>query len=143
MTDRACPFCTLDDPRVTVWADAHVQAIVSRAPINRHHVLVIPRQHVERLPDVPIDVAAVWASARRVARAIAAVARPDDITYVTEDDFTGQGYNLVAHWKLHVVARFRGDAVRLEWGRGEDPGDAERAGIAAALRADLARGDAR
>jgi diadenosine tetraphosphate (Ap4A) HIT family hydrolase len=68
-----------------------------------------------------------------VARAIAAVARPDRIAYVTEDDLTGQGYNLVAHWKLHVIARFRDDAVRLEWGREPDPGEVARAGIAAVL----------
>jgi histidine triad (HIT) family protein len=142
MSDRTCPFCVLDDPAVTVWADAHVQALVSRRPINSYHVIVVPRAHVERLPDVPPATAAsVWAAAAHVARAIGAVARPDGITYVTEDDLTGQGYNLVAHWKLHVIARFRGDAVHLEWGRGPDPGEAARADVAAALRADIARED--
>ena len=140
MPETACPFCSLDDPPVTVCADAHVQAVVSRAPINRYHVIVVPRVHVERLPDVPLAVAlAVWETARRVARAITAAAQPDGLTYITEDDLTGQGYNRVAHWKLHVIARFRDDAVRLDWGREPDPGPAARADIAAALRADLPR----
>jgi histidine triad (HIT) family protein len=134
-----CPFCTLDDPDVTVWSDALVQAVVSRAPINEYHVIVVPRAHVERLPDLAPEVAAAAvAAAQRVARAIGAAARPDGITYITEDDLTGQGYNLVAHWKLHVIARFRGDAVRLDWARGEDPGPAARALIAAAVRAHVA-----
>jgi diadenosine tetraphosphate (Ap4A) HIT family hydrolase len=138
--DPACPFCTHNDPTVTVWADAHVQAIVSRAPINGSHVLVVPRRHLERFTDVPADVAAsVWEAARRVARAIEASAAPDGIVYLTEDDLTGQGYNLVAHWKLHVIARFRGDAVRLEWGRGPDPGHDVRAGLAERLRAGFAQ----
>jgi len=140
MIETTCPFCVLDDPAVTVWADAHVQAVVSRRPINRYHVIVVPRAHVECFPEVPPETAAsVWAAAGRVARAIAAVARPDGITYITEDDLTGKGYNLVAHWKLHVIARFQGDAVRLEWGREPDPGEAARADIAAALRTDVAR----
>ena len=140
MTDTTCPFCALDDPAVTVWADAHVQAVVSRRPINGYHVIVVPRAHVERLPDVQSETAAsVWAAAGHVARAIAAVARPDGIAYVTEDDLTGQGYNLVAHWKLHVIPRFRGDAVRLEWGREPDPGEAARAGIAAVIRTAIPR----
>lgn len=134
-TDPVCPFCALDDPEVTVWADALVQAVVSRAPINGYHVLVVPRAHAERLTDLPPETAAAAAiAAQHVARAIAAAASPDGITYVTEDDLTGQGYNLVAHWKLHVIARFRDDAVRLEWGRGDDPGVATRARIAAAIR---------
>ena len=140
MSETICPFCVLDDPAVTVWADAHVQAVVSRRPVNGYHVIVVPRAHVECLPEVPPDTAAsVWRAAGLVARAIAAVARPDGLTYVTEDDRTGQGYNLVAHWKLHVIARFRDDAVRLEWGREPDPGEAARAATAAALRTDIAR----
>ena len=140
MPEAICPFCVLDDPAMTVWADAHVQAVVSRRPINGCHVIVVPHVHVEHLPDVsPETAASVWTAAAHVARAIAAVARPDGITYVTEDDLTGQGYNLVAHWKLHVIARFRDDAVRLEWGREPDPGEAARAATAAALRTDIAR----
>ena len=135
MPEAECPFCGLDDPEVTVWADDQVQALVSRAPINGWHVVVVPRVHVERFPDVPAaTAAAVISAAQRVARAIEEEAHPDGFTYITEDDLTGQGYNLVAHWKLHVIARFQGDAVRLEWGRGADPGTAVRAGVATALR---------
>ena len=140
MTETTCPFCVLDDPAVTVWADAHVQAVVSLRPINRYHVIVVPRVHVEHFPEVPYEtVISVWAAAGYVARAIASVARPDGITYITEDDLTGRGYNLVAHWKLHVIARFRDDAVRLDWGREPDPGEAVRVDIATALRADITR----
>ena len=32
---QACPFCVLDGPDVTVYADALVQALISRRPINR------------------------------------------------------------------------------------------------------------
>jgi histidine triad (HIT) family protein len=136
-----CPFCALDDPGVTVFADPLLQAVVSTAPINGYHVLVIPRLHAERLPDLPPHVAAAAIhAAQRVARAIDAAGAPDGITYVTEDDLTAQGYNRVAHWKLHVIARYRDDGVRLEWNRGEDPGLDVRTGIATAIRARLTDG---
>ena len=139
MTPHECPFCGLDDPAVTVYSDAVLQAVVSSAPINRYHVLIIPRAHAERLTDLsPQVAAAVIGVAQRVGGAIAEAARPDGITYITEDDLTGQGYNLVAHWKLHVIARFRGDGVRLDWNRSPDPGEAARAEVAAAVRTAIA-----
>jgi len=128
-----CAFCTLHDPAVTVYSDTLVQALVSRAPINRYHVIVVPRVHAERLVDLPPDVlVAAVRAAQLVGRAIIDAAHPDGITYITEDDLTGQGYNLIAHWKLHVIARFREDGVRLEWNRSADPGEAVRAEIAGA-----------
>jgi len=135
VTDQPCTFCALDDPEMTVYQDAHFQAIVSRAPINQCHVLIVPRLHVERLPDLPpIVAAAAIHAAQRIGRAMSKTANVDGVTYITEDDLTGQGYNLVAHWKLHVIARFRDDAVRLEWNRTADPGPAVRARIAAGIR---------
>lgn len=137
--DLPCSFCALDDPDVTVYADNLVQALVSRAPINRYHVIVVPRSHWERLSDLPPNVAtAAIHVAQRIGRAIASAGKPDGITYITEDDLTGQGYNLIPHWKLHVVARYRDDGVRIEWNRRDDLPMSVRAGIAAAIRAHLA-----
>jgi len=136
--DMPCSFCTLDDPQMTVYADDVLQALVSRAPINQYHVIIVPRIHAERLPDLPANAAmASILVAQRIGRAIASAGSPDGVTYITEDDLTGQGYNLVAHWKLHVIARYRDDGVRLEWNRGDDPGRSVRAGIASAIRAHL------
>ncbi len=134
----SCAFCVLDDPAVTVYSDGILQALVSRAPINRYHVIIVPRDHVERLPDLsPEMAAAVVSAAQRVSRAIVAAAAPDGITYMTEDDLTGQGYNLVAHWKLHIIPRFRNEAVRIDWARTPDPGSGERAQIADDIRRHL------
>lgn len=134
----ACPFCVLDDPAVTVYSDGILQALVSRAPINRYHVIIIPRDHVERLPDLSTGIAAaVVSTAQRISRAIVAAIAPDGITYLTEDDLTGQGYNLVAHWKLHIIPRFKDEAVRIDWARTPDPCPSERAQIADDIRGHL------
>ena len=70
----------------------------SAGPINRYHVLVVPRRHVEHLAEVPSEMLAeVVRVAQRVSAAIAAVARPDAITLLSDDDLTDAGFNEVAH----------------------------------------------
>ena len=134
----ACPFCELNDPDVTVYADTLVQALVSRAPINRYHVIIVPRAHAERFPEIPAaTMAAVLAATQRVGSAIASAAAPDGITYITDDDLTEQRYNLVALWKLHVIARFQNEAVRIDWARTADPGPTVRAELAGDIRQHL------
>jgi histidine triad (HIT) family protein len=136
-----CPFCGVDDPAVTVYRDASIQALVSRAPINRYHVLVVPRRHVEHLAEVPSEMLAeVVRVAQRVSAAIAAVARPDAITLLSDDDLTDAGFNEVAHWKLHLIPRYRGDGVIIDWRRAPDPGREARAGYGHELRRALATG---
>jgi histidine triad (HIT) family protein len=130
-----CPFCGFDEPDVTVYADDLVLAVVSRRPINRHHVMVFPRTHVEHLPDVPPATAErMIRVAQRVSRAVREASGCDAVTHITEDDVAGGGVNLVAHLKLHVIPRFSDDGVVMDWNRDEDPGDAVRAGYARAVR---------
>ena len=133
-----CPFCGFDDPGVTVYSDAYVQAFISLQPINGWHVLVVPRDHYEHFADIPVPVlVAIMMAAQNITRAITASAQPDGITIITEDDFKEVGYNLIPHWKLHLIARYEGDAVKLEWGRKPESGPATRAGAAAILRKHL------
>src|SRR5262245_46479275 len=93
-----CSFCRLDEPAVTMYRDATVQAFISLAPINRYHVVVAPRAHYEHLTELPTTtmVAAV-SLAQRLSAAIVAVARPDALTLMSDDDLTGAGFNQVAH----------------------------------------------
>jgi histidine triad (HIT) family protein len=135
-----CPFCRFNDPAVTVWSDQYVQAFMSLRPINGWHVLIVPRDHYERFADIPVPVmVAVMMAAQSVSRAMEAVANPAGITFITEDDFKDVGYNLIPHWKLHVIARYENDAVKLDWGGARDTGPATRSGAASILRDHLAR----
>ncbi|MDB4908233.1 MAG: histidine triad protein [Gemmatimonadetes bacterium] len=133
-----CLFCGYTDQSVTIYQDEMVQAFISLQPINGWHVLVVPRAHYERLSELPLPtLIAVTIAAQHVSKALEAAARPDGITTITEDDFAGVGYNLVPHWKLHLIARFKGDAVKLEWGRSAEPGPSTRAETAQSLRRHL------
>jgi histidine triad (HIT) family protein len=135
MTNPACPFCNFNQSEVTVFADDHVQAFISLGPINRYHVLVVPRVHYERLAEVPHDILmSVMRVVQRVSVAVATVARPDAVSHLSDDDLTGSGFNLVAHWKMHVIPRYRNDAVVVDWHREPDPGAEVRARYGRELR---------
>jgi histidine triad (HIT) family protein len=139
-SSASCPFCRFEDPSVTVYSDQYVQAFISLQPINGWHVLIVPREHVERFSDIPVPVlVSVTMAAQAVSRAIEKAANPAGITIITEDDFADVGYNLIPHWKLHVIARYVDDAVKLEWGRNRESGPATRSGAASILRGEVAR----
>lgn len=115
-TASGCPFCGFEEPAVTVHRDDRVQAFVSLAPINRYHVLVTSHAHFEHLAEMPgPTLAAVLSVAQRMSAAIAAVARPDAITLLSDDDLSGAGFNQVAcmtstHGRLAV--RMVADGIR-------------------------------
>jgi len=130
-----CPFCRFSEPAVTVYRDEAVQAFISLSPINRYHVIVAPRAHFEHLVEMPsVTVSAAVSLAQRLAASITTVARPDALTLLSDDDFTGMGLNQIAHWKLHLIPRYRGDSVVVEWNRAPDPGPDVRAGYAEEIR---------
>ena len=130
-----CSFCRLDEPAVTLYRDATVQAFISLAPINRYHVIVTPRAHYEHLIELPQPtISAAVSLAQRLSAAIITVARPDALTLLSDDDLTGKGFNQVAHWKVHLIPRYRGDSVAIDWNRAPDPGPHVRAGYAEEIR---------
>ena len=131
----ACPFCGFNQPEVIVLDEADAHAFISLSPINRYHVLVVPKVHYEYFTDIPAEtLSSVLRMAQRVSAAISRVARPDAISLVSDDDLTGSGFNLVAHWKLHLIPRYRNDRVVINWGREADPGSDVRARYGRELR---------
>ncbi len=130
-----CSFCRLDEPAVTMYRDATAQAFISLAPINRYHVIVAPRAHYEHLSELPATTVTTAVSlAQRLSAAIIAVARPDALTLLSDEDLTGRMLNQIAHWKLHLVPRYRHDSVVVQWNRAPDPGPSVRAGYAEEIR---------
>lgn len=56
----ACIFCSIADgdaPSRTVYADQETVAFLDTNPLCPGHTLVIPKQHYERLNDMPNDTA--------------------------------------------------------------------------------------
>lgn len=137
-TGPDCVFCAIVAgavPADLVLEDDEVVAFLDRRPLFKGHTLLVPREHVVTLPDLPAHLRdGFLAAAQRLAAAMVEGLGAQG-SFVAMNNVVSQS---VAHLHLHVVPRTRGDGLRgFFWPRttyadGEAPAYAER------LRAALA-----
>jgi histidine triad (HIT) family protein len=114
-----------------VLEEEDLLAFLDIRPLFPGHTLVVPRQHLATVADLPDDLAAaLFAAGRRVAAAQRSALGCAG-TFFAINDVVSQS---VPHVHLHVVPRTRGDGLRgFFWPRTRYDGEA----VAAALRAAL------
>lgn len=93
-----------------------VVAFLDHRPLFPGHCLVIPREHVETLGDLPAaPTAPLWDAVRVLAGAVEAAMGADG-SFVAVNNRVSQS---VPHLHVHVVPRRRGDGLRgFFWPRG-------------------------
>ncbi len=106
-----CPFCRIAARELetqVVYEDEHVLAFLDAHPLADGHTLVIPKPHVERLADLPADLAGpLFAAAAKVSSAQRAVLEAPGVTLgVNDGREAGQG---VPHLHIHLVPRYADD----------------------------------
>jgi len=130
-----CVFCTIvagEHPAAVVYADRDVLAFLDRRPVFKGHVLVVPRRHVDTLPDLPDElVAPFFGTVRDIAGAVPR-AYGSQGTFVATNNVVSQS---VPHLHVHVVPRTKGDGLRgFFWPRTTYASDEEAADFARRLR---------
>ncbi len=133
-----CLFCTIVAGGVeadTVLETEHVIGFLDHRPVFKGHVLLVPREHVVTLPDLPAALRDPFLEAgQRLASAMLAGLGAQG-SFVAVNNTVSQS---VAHLHLHVVPRTKGDGLRgFFWPRTTYADDAERAEYAARLRSVL------
>lgn len=123
MTTEDCIFCKIvagEIPCFKLYEDEHTLAFMDINPANRGHSLAIPKAHTPNLLESPDETLAVTvATARKVARAVQMTVNPDGLNLVQAN---GPGAaQSVFHLHMHVIPRFTGDNLMLNWGI--SPGD--------------------
>jgi histidine triad (HIT) family protein len=132
----ACQFCAIaageSGGDTVVYADPDVVAFLDHRPVFKGHTLVIPRQHIVTLPELPDSLLMpVFSVARRVATAMEADFGADG-TFVANNNRISQS---VAHLHVHVVPRHKKDGLRgFFWPRVKYESPEEEAETAARLR---------
>ena len=136
---RDCPFCNFSDREVLIHEDEFAFAVISLRPINNHHVMVIPRKHYESFVELPDDLAShIFLLAKRISGAVRRVCQADAICHISDDDVTGTGHNLVAHYKFHIIPRFKNDNIVISWdGAREEAGIQARSMFAREIKEEL------
>ena len=111
-----CIFCQIVEgklPAHKVYENEHVVAFLDLYPINTGHTLVVPKQHVELLSDLPPDTAAhLLQAAQQVEKAIRASTLHCEASNVVINNGKAAGQE-IPHVHLHIIPRFRGDGVRF------------------------------
>lgn len=111
-TDRSCVFCRI--VRGEIEADVIVESeevvvFLDHRPLFAGHCLVVPRVHYETLLDLPPELdAPLWATARRVARAVEGGLAADGF-FVAANNRVSQS---VPHLHVHVIPRRKKDGLK-------------------------------
>ncbi len=126
-----CVFCRIlagEIPAFKVHEDDDTLAFMDINPVHPGHVLVIPREHAADVFAVSDQaIAATARSARRVARAVREVVRPDGLNLLQcNGEAAAQS---VLHFHVHVLPRHHGDGAPLNWSL--VPGDRDEIGALA------------
>ena len=137
-----CLFCASSRarPRPTSCSTTDdFVAFLDTRPVFKGHVLLVPREHVVTLPDLPAELRdAFLAAAQRLASAVVAGLGAQG-SFVAMNNVVSQS---VPHLHLHVVPRTKGDGLRgFFWPRTKYADDAEQAEYAGRLRVALATSD--
>ena len=137
----ACLFCDIvagDSPAHLVLEDERVVGFLDVRPVFKGHVLLVPREHVDTLLDLPPSmVDPLFATTQRVAAAVTEAFAAQG-TFVAMNNVVSQS---VPHLHVHVVPRTKGDGLRgFFWPRTRYDDEADAAEHAERLRSVLASG---
>jgi histidine triad (HIT) family protein len=133
-------FCAIVAGRVqarTVWEDEHILAFLDSRPLFPGHTLIVPKVHVETLPELPDDlIVPLFGAARLIAAAMPAAMGAEG-TFVANNNIVSQS---VPHLHVHVVPRRFKDGLRgFFWPRQKYDDDAQADSVQNALRKALGR----
>lgn len=140
----ACVFCSIlagEAPASVVLDDGVVLAFLDVRPLFAGHVLVVPRDHVETLPDLPADLVGPYFE--RVQRLSVAVrdAMGAQGTFVALNNTVSQS---VPHLHTHVVPRTKGDGLKgFFWPRTRYDSEDHAASVASQIAAAATGGGSR
>lgn len=107
-----CLFCDIvrrDIEAAIVHEDDAVIGFLDHRPLFVGHVLLIPKQHVETLVDLPSPlIQPLFATAQRMARGVESAMEAEG-TFIAINNRISQS---VPHLHVHIVPRRKGDGLR-------------------------------
>jgi diadenosine tetraphosphate (Ap4A) HIT family hydrolase len=107
MTDRSCPFCSLDRDRIISESD-YTLTIRDGFPVSQGHTLIIPKRHVQSFFELQaIEKAAVLQALDEAKEALDKEFKPDGYNIgINDGEAAGQ---TVMHLHVHLIPRYKGD----------------------------------
>ena len=130
----SCLFCAIaagEHPAALVLEEEHVVAFLDIRPVFKGHALLVPRRHVETLPELPAELRDPFLEAAQRLSAAVVSGLGAQGSFVAMNNVVSQS---VPHLHVHVVPRTKGDGLRgFFWPRTKYADSAEMADYAARL----------
>lgn len=112
MRDDNCLFCRIvsgEVPATVIYEDEDSFAFLDHRPLFPGHTLLVPREHVETLGELPVSqVEPYFIAAQLLARAVESGLEAEG-TFVAMNNRVSQS---VPHLHVHVVPRRRKDGLK-------------------------------
>jgi len=129
MTESDCIFCKITAgriPALRVFENEHVLAFLDIGPLAEGHLLIVPKEHCERLEQMSGEhLARVVACFPRLARAVMQVTGAPAYNLLQSNG--REASQVVRHVHFHLIPRRASDSLGYRWsastypsGRGEE-----------------------
>ena len=112
MVDENCLFCRIvsgEVPATMVYRDKDSVAFLDHRPLFHGHTLLVPREHVETLSDLPTSLVGPYFEAAQTLTRAVQYALEAEGTFVAMNNRVSQS---VPHLHVHVVPRRRKDGLK-------------------------------
>jgi histidine triad (HIT) family protein len=110
-----CIFCKIIEgaiPAATIFEDDKVIAFLDIAPFEKGHLLVLPKQHLELLTEVPADLLAHTMSiVQKLAQHLMKTLPCDGFNVLQNNGACAS--QTIPHVHVHIIPRFNG--TPLNW----------------------------
>lgn len=138
----SCVFCKIvagQLPSNTIYSDSQVVAFLDIRPVNPGHTLVVPKSHAASLAELKPELGG---RLFQVAMQVAAALRRSGLKCEGVNVYVADGkaaFQEVPHIHIHVIPRFHGDALRINFGAdyGRSPSAEELSTTATKIRQGL------
>ena len=110
--DDDCLFCRIvsgEVPATLVYVDKNAIAFLDHRPLFHGHTLLVPRQHVETLGELPAKLVSPYFEAAQTLAIAVESAMDAEGTFVAMNNRVSQS---VPHLHVHVVPRRRKDGLK-------------------------------
>ena len=138
MRNDNCIFCKIANgviPSNTLYEDDLFKVILDLNPVTKGHALILPKNHFDDLLSIDEETGSkVLMVASKIATAMKKTLKCDGVNILQNNgEAAGQ---TVFHLHFHVIPRYVGDTVNLEWETGK-PSDDDLKTIAEEIRAGI------
>ncbi|THE11635.1 HIT family protein [Bacillus timonensis] len=104
-----CIFCEIvskKEDAFIIYENAYVCCFLDKYPINKGHILVVPKKHYQEFSEVDKDsLTQVILTSQQIATALENLLNTDGITILQNNGI----FKDVEHYHMHIIPRFLND----------------------------------